>query len=363
MQKSKDKFFHALLKAASRGFQDRLKDLKEFQVRDILLSRIHAHLTKYSRIIFSLCALSVIIAVIDIETSYARNNILCLKILNGTSMSCRLEQFTYKDIRKTCPRILFFTSFLKLSLAIISIFMNYALYQYYTGELRVMRIKRYLIRGQTGVLTSPMAVLFILECILCTIHMPPGFDASFRPEWQLIPMIRLYQVIKLLKEHNELRYHRLTNVLSSLVKITFEDTFLIKTHFLKHPAQVLLAIYFFCVFGLGYVVFVFERANMSGTLKLENMVWLVVVSITNLGFGDVVPMSPGGRIFVGIASILGTLLTALMIGVMRDWLEIPPNERRILAAIKRQRFHRLKMEAAARKVIIILSIDYLFYNQ
>ena len=109
------------------------------------------------------------------------------------------------------------------------------------------------------------------------------------------------------------------------------------------------------------------------------MVWLVVVSMTNLGFGDVVPMSPGGRIFVGIASILGTLLTALMIGVMRDWLEIPvsflvksvfrysffikPNERRILAAIKRQRFHRLKMEAAARKVIIILSIDYLFYNQ
>ena len=55
----------------------------------------------------------------------------------------------------------------------------------------------------------------------------------------------------------------------------------------------------------------------------QNMVWLVVVSITNLGFGDVVPKSPGGRIFVGIASILGTLLTALMIGVMRDWLEIP----------------------------------------
>jgi hypothetical protein len=102
------------------------------------------------------------------------------------------------------------------------------------------------------------------------------------------------------------------------------------------------------------------------------MVWLVVVSITNLGFGDVVPMSPGGRIFVGIASILGTLLTALMIGVMRDWLEIPvssigksvirlpvykPNERRILAAIKRQRFHRLKMESAARKVTIILQAD------
>ena len=35
------------------------------------------------------------------------------------------------------------------------------------------------------------------------------------------------------------------------------------------------------------------------------MVWLVVVSITNLGFGDIVPNSIGGRIFVGVASILG----------------------------------------------------------
>ena len=44
----------------------------------------------------------------------------------------------------------------------------------------------------------------------------------------MIPLIRFYQVVKLLKEHNELRYHRLTNVLTSLAKVTFEDTFLVK---------------------------------------------------------------------------------------------------------------------------------------
>ena len=41
-------------------------------------------------------------------------------------------------------------------------------------------------------------------------------------------MLSLYWVVKLLKEHNELRYHRLTNVLTSLAKVTFEDTFLVK---------------------------------------------------------------------------------------------------------------------------------------
>ena len=80
-------------------------------------------------------------------------------------------------------------------------------------------------------------------------------------------------MVKLLKEHNELRYHRLTNVLSSLVKVTFEDTFLVKAHFLKHPGQVLLSIYFFCVFGLGYAVYVCERAapdvNVINRIDLE----------------------------------------------------------------------------------------------
>ena len=53
-------------------------------------------------------------------------------------------------------------------------------------------------------------------------------ETKARPELQMIPLIRFYQVVKLLKEHNELRYHRLTNVLTSLAKVTFEDTFLVK---------------------------------------------------------------------------------------------------------------------------------------
>ena len=55
-----------------------------------------------------------------------------------------------------------------------------------------------------------------------------------------------------------------------------------------------------------------------------------------------------------------------MIGVMRDWLDIPENEKRILSAVKRQRkfqilinrlferlilgYQRMKMEAAARVI-------------
>ena len=49
----------------------------------------------------------------------------------------------------------------------------------------------------------------------------------------LYEMKSLYWVVKLLKEHNELRYHRLTNVLTSLAKVTFEDTFRVKPWILR----------------------------------------------------------------------------------------------------------------------------------
>ena len=100
---------------------------------------------------------------------------------------------TIGEMYSLCPQMYISTAILKGLLALISVFMIFSLYQYYSGELRVMRIKRYLIRGQTGVLTSPMAILFVLECLLCCLHIPPGVEAKIKPEWQLIPMIRLYQ--------------------------------------------------------------------------------------------------------------------------------------------------------------------------
>lgn len=117
---------------------------------------------------------------------------LCLDIKTNNSYVAYFQLSNLK-MHKLCPQMYLFTAILKGLLALISVLMIFSLYQYYSGELRVMRIKRYLIRGQTGVLTSPMAILFVLECLLCCLHIPPGVETKFQPEWQLIPMIRLYQ--------------------------------------------------------------------------------------------------------------------------------------------------------------------------
>ena len=50
----------------------------------------------------------------------------------------------------------------------------------------------------------------------------------------------------------------------------------------------LFSLYVFNIFAMGYVVFALERAY--GTCMLyQDVVWLVAVTLTNLGYGEFTP--------------------------------------------------------------------------
>lgn len=61
---------------------------------------------------------------------------------------------------------------------------------------------------------------------------------------------------------------------------------------------------------------------------------MVVVTMTTLGYGDVVPVTLIGRLIVGLMSVLGILLMALLVSVVNDTLQLSQNEKRILAHLE-----------------------------
>jgi len=75
-----------------------------------------------------------------------------------------------------------------------------------------------------------------------------------------------------------------------------------------------------------------------GVLPLEiyqqDTVWMLVVTMTTLGFGDVVPKAILARAFVGFASVLGIFLMALFISVVHEALQLKQQEKRILATME-----------------------------
>ena len=105
---------------------------------------------------------------------------------------------------------------------------------------------------------------------------------------------------------------------------------------MKKPLTMLIGLYFFNVMAVGYIVFTLERGN--GTcLEYVDTVWMMGVTITNLGFGDFTPSFWLSRIIVSISSLFGIFQTALIVGVLSETLVIPPDEKRILASIEKQR--------------------------
>lgn len=61
---------------------------------------------------------------------------------------------------------------------------------------------------------------------------------------------------------------------------------------------------------------------------------MVVVTMTTLGYGDVVPATFIGRFIAGLMSILGIFLMALLITVVNEALQLSQNEKRILAHLE-----------------------------
>ena len=57
---------------------------------------------------------------------------------------------------------------------------------------------------------------------------------------------------------------------------------------MKYPLKVLVGLYLFNVLAVGYLVYAFERANGTCTAYVD-VVWMMGVTITNLGYGDFTP--------------------------------------------------------------------------
>ena len=74
---------------------------------------------------------------------------------------------------------------------------------------------------------------------------------------------------------------------------------------------------------------------------------MMSVTITNLGFGDFTPSNWISRLLVSTLALFGIFQTALIVGVLSEALVIPPEEKRILASLEKQRLEKIRRNTAA----------------
>ncbi|CAG5080528.1 Oidioi.mRNA.OKI2018_I69.PAR.g9631.t1.cds [Oikopleura dioica] len=347
------------------------RDVAEFERKELLKVRVYRSLRQASAALLAVAVITVVFSILDIELNYKEKGDIVGVVEdtcvvknpgcqfswneNATQNSSILENNPGQQTKRHFFKALAFA--VRVTISVLTVLTVGLIWWYSELERRLLVVRHHL-SDSVNLFFSPLAGALYAELILCVIHLPPGFPKFFPTEMQLVTFARLYHIVKYMREHHPMRYHRMTEILKTVASVKLSSTFLLKSYFLKKPLPMLMALYLFNVFAVGYIVFALERLR-GKCMEYTDVVWMMGVTITNLGFGDFTPCYWLSRIIISLLSLLGIFQTALIVGVLSDTLVIPPDEKRILASVEKQRADQIRRHAAAK----LIQATWRFYQR
>ncbi len=149
------------------------------------------------------------------------------------------------------------------------------------------------IMGRWHYMTTPMAIIDLLAIL-------PFFLAFFvTVDLRFLRVFRLLRLLKLT---------RYSPALHTVAKV-----------FMAQRRSLMAALMIMCtllVFG-GSVSYLLEReAQPEAFGSIPDAIWWAMATLTTVGFGDVTPVTPAGKVFGGVLMILGVAMYALPAGIL-----------------------------------------------
>lgn len=90
-----------------------------------------------------------------------------------------------------------------------------------------------------------------------------------------------------------------------------------------------MALVFAVVFFFGAATFLLERSANPQFAEISDGLWWAFVTLTTVGYGDVVPITPAGRILAVLTMLFGITIYSIMIANITYFIEeIGENKRR-----------------------------------
>ena len=203
----------------------------------------------------------------------------------------------------------------------------------------------------------------ILECIYNAIHAPPGIDTEFELGVEdgslilsldallaTIMLLRVYIIIRMIKH-----YTKWSNMYAERKCERFgtknNTIFVLKAIFKEKPYVTLSICMVLSIAIFGMATRTFERPHLPeyGTDMdydyIWNAMWLVVLTMTTVGYGDFYPQTHMGRLVIVIACFWGVFLVSMMVVTLTDSSEFTKGERRAYEILS-----RLKAKEEAQKI-------------
>lgn len=304
-------------------------------------------------LIFLLSIVSFILAALDIENSHALHLQDYTPVTENTDIKLNLTNFVFTagyENTTSCFKNYNSLSFrLKASLTIVTCIMT-PLVVYYQHLQRHSDNKR----APTVGIDYYFYFITLCDATATFLHIPPYADCILLTEYQSFVLIRIYHLSKVIQQQCRLNFTTVGKILFGFTQIDRIST--LKVVLLKRPLTCILFVYLFCVFYISYFTFVIERCahKIHSSFRSDtryndwiNIVWMIAISITSLGFGDVVPTTHFGRFIVSGVSVIGVVMVGIFISTVQSRMMVSEVEKRIFYNVRMKKLKTLKTEAAA----------------
>lgn len=149
------------------------------------------------------------------------------------------------------------------------------------------------VRGRLAYMITPMALIDLAGILPFYIHTIWPFDL------RTIRVLRLLRILKLT------RYSTAMTVLMAVLRQEM------------HAIGAIISIMAVVTIFTASLMYLFEHTAQPETFTdIPTSMWWAIVALTTLGYGDMVPITPLGRVLGGLTAVIGVGLVALPAGVL-----------------------------------------------
>jgi hypothetical protein len=144
----------------------------------------------------------------------------------------------------------------------------------------------------------------------------------------VICLIKIYALFRLFISISPTNNYT-TNFLMLNIRIKSKTAFYLKTIMRHRKYYTIIIVFFLLTFGNAYIFYLLERNKETSRIGSENYstlnnfsdcIWLIIVTIFTVGFGDLVPRTFPGRILCLLSGFQGLFISSMIINAVYEAL-------------------------------------------
>ena len=253
----------------------------------------------------------------------------------------------------------------------------------YSLLLKMLKLENKLSKYD-GIVSSGLLWREIIEILFVVIFYPPFQNHTF--SGTMLDLYFVYNINSLIAAFVILKCYLIIRVYSYFSKWTSDEaislcnkynvesglSFAFKAELTYRPYIALFFVtlvvisicaYFVRIGEYGVMDYQTQAKNLSEQNDLAyllNCIWLIIITMVTVGYGDEFPRSHFGRVVIIIASILGMLLVSIIIVSLGNLIEFSDEEKKAYSLLNKMKADDNAFNKAGNVIGILCKMRYLF---